>query len=210
MKGVLLYVVHPGDANLLHDDFRLIKKLSYSKTNKIKTIDNGNSLNHNRLQSPMSQKTADIYRRNIRSNQNQSPKRILYIRGNETGINRELTPPSGLPMLPQLSYTPINDGYHSKRDESAHRRHRSPKKSKKENSSSKLNSDDSIQNQRHFRSQSPDPLQSSVTPISPPSPTVNNEFDEQDDQSLNMQQLPSQHTVMWPAIPIIPMGIYNR
>lgn len=193
MKGVLLYVVHPADALLLRDDFRQMKSSFSSKGVVITGLDNGG------LISPTSQKVVDMYR-NGRSNRYTSPKRITY--------NRDVTPSSAPPALPQLSYTPMKSSYHSQRDDSAHRRHRSPKKSKVDQSSSKTHHDEEVE-----RVEKPQPVSSPVTESTAnqkSTPEVSDESLQAEPQVTPQQQ---QQIAVWQSVqkaPVIPMGLYNR
>jgi hypothetical protein len=210
MKGVLLYVVHPADAHLLRDDFRIVKQSSYSKGVENQLIVDTNSIENNRLFSPTSQHSNDIYR-NGKTPRQQSPKRILYVRDNDAGANREITPPS----LPQLGYTPLRGSYHSSRDDSAHRRHRSPKKSKTGHTSNKTGSDSGSKHRQKYRSRSPQKQAKSQLPVNNNSQELAQEqTNEQQKQQQQEQSLIQQQQIAaWQAaqqMPIIPMGIYNR
>ncbi len=213
-KGILLYVVHPADAHLLRDDFRIVKQSSYAKGVENQLIVDTNSIENNRLFSPTSQKSNDIYR-NGKTPRHQSPKRILYVRDNDIGIKKEIAPTSALPALPQLAYTPYKGSYHSSRDDSAHRRHKSPRKTKPGHTSSKTGSDNGSKNRQKYRSRSP---QKQIKPQSPlknnshelTQEQINQQQQQQQEQFLIQQQ---QQIAAWQAaqqMPIIPMGIYNR
>ncbi|CAF4738154.1 unnamed protein product [Rotaria socialis] len=106
MKGVLLYVVYPTDTHLLREDFRIAKQASFSKGIENQIIVDKNLTENKRLFSPTSQHVNDIYL-NDKINRQQSPRRILFVRDNETGANRDFIPTSTVPALPQLSYTPF-------------------------------------------------------------------------------------------------------
>jgi hypothetical protein len=199
MKGVLLYVVHPTDAHLLRDDFRIVKQSSYSKGIENQIIVDTNSVENNRLFSPTSQQSNGIYR-NGKTTRQQSPKRILYVRDNETGGNKEIIPTS----LPQLSYTPFKGSYHSSRDDSGHRRHKSPRKIK-------TGSDNGSKNRRKYRSRSPQKQVKPQLPMNNNSQELTKEQINQQQEQLLIQQ--QQQMAGWQAaqqMPIIPMGIYNR
>jgi hypothetical protein len=218
MKGVLLYVVHPTDAHLLREDFRLIKQSPYTKGTDNQEIVNGDAKENKRLFSPTSQKSNDTYR-NGKTNRQQSPRRILYIRDNDTGTNRELTSSSGPPALPQLSYAPFKGSYHSNREDSGHRRHKSPGKNKTGHSSSKPSSDNGSKRRRKYRSRSPQKQVKPQLPVHSNSQELTSEpINQQQQQELlaqhqQQQLLMQQQMAAWQAAqqaPMIPMGIYNR
>lgn len=220
MKGVLLYVVHPADTPLLRDDFRIAKQASILKGIENQIIVDKHVPENNRVFSPTTQNLNDIYL-NGKLNRQQSPRRVLYVRDNEIGTNRDFTqltagvvvpPPSS---LPQLSYAPFKGSYHSSRDNSGHRRHRSPKKTKPTHGSSKTPTDDGTKQLAKYRSRSP-PKQSE--PALPATSKSNELVQEQPDQQQQQQQamaLQQQQQMMaaWQAAqaaPAMPMGVYNR
>lgn len=206
MKGVLLYVVHPTDAQVLRDDFRLVKQSSLAKSNENQIVADIHPASENtRLFSPTSQQLNDIYR-NGKPNRQHSPKRILYVRDNETNANREVTSSSGQPSLPQLNYTPFKGSNHSSRDNSAHRRHKSPRKPKPGHSSSKPGSDNGSKHRRKYRSRSPQKQAKIQLP-------EKNNSQELAQEQIDPDQQQQQQIAAWQAaqqMPIIPMGIYNR
>ncbi|CAF0777508.1 unnamed protein product [Adineta steineri] len=239
MKGVLLYVVHPSDAHLIRDDFRHVKQSSYSKGNENQIIVDTKSPDNKQLISPSSQKSNDIFRAG-KANRQQSPRRILYVRDGDINTTREKTPLSA-PPLPQLSYTPFNNSYHSSRDDSGgYRRHKSPRKVKTGNSSSKTASDSGSKHRHKHRSRSPQkpskPQESSdntsqkITIAQSPTPVQQQQpqqpqqqqqqqqqtlLQQQQQQQLQQQQLlfQQQQIAAWQAAqqaPVVPMGIYNR
>ena len=194
-KGVLLYVVHPADAHLLRDDFRQMKSSFTTKGIPMAGLENGVPAENNRLVSPTSQKMVDIYR-NGRNTRYQSPKRIVY--------NRDMTPTT----LPQLSYSPMKNSYHSNRDDSGHRRHRSPKKNKLDQSSSNAHHDDEVALQEKYSSRS-SPTNNG-TPPRKSTPEISEESVHQEEPVSPQQQ---QQIAAWQAVqtmPVIPMGLYNR
>jgi len=208
-KGILLYVVHPADAHLLRDDFRIVKKSSFGKGIENQLIGDTNSIENNRLFSPISQHSNDIYR-NGKTLRQQSPKRILYVRDNDIGIKKEI-----IPALPQLAYTPYKGSYHSNRADSAHRRNKSPRKVKSGHTSNKTGSDSGSKHRQKYRSRSPQKQAKSQLPVNNNSqelaqePTNEQQKQQQQEQSLIQQQ----QIAAWQAaqqMPIIPMGIYNR
>jgi hypothetical protein len=212
MKGVLLYVVHPTDAHLLRDDFRIVKQSSYAKGSENQAASDAQSVENNRLLSPTSQQSNEIYR-NGKTNRQQSPRRVLYVRDNEAGTNRESAPASAPPPLPQLNYTPFKGSYHSNRDDSAHRRNKSPRKAKPGHSSSKPGSDNGSKHRRKNRSRSPQKQVKPQLPVSHHSPDLTKEKNNHEDQEqqISIQQL--QQSPAWQPVqqmPMIPMGIYNR
>lgn len=213
MKGVLLYVVHPTDAHLLRDDFRIVKHSTYSKGNNNnnnenqQNISDTNSNDNNRIFSPTSQHSNDL-QRNGKTPRQQSPKRILYVRD-----NREITPPT----LPQLNYTPYKGSYHSSRDGSAHRRHKSPRKPKSGQSSSKTGSDNGSKHRHKYRSRSPQKQTKTQASVDNNSEDLTQEKTNQQQQQEQLliqqqQQQQQQQIAAWQAtqqMPTIP-GVYNR
>jgi hypothetical protein len=223
MKGVLLYVVHPTDAHLLRDDFRLVKQSSLAKGTENQIFVDINATENNRLFSPTSHQSSENYR-NGKTNRHQSPRRILYVRDNEPSANREIISSSAQPSLPQLNYTPLKGSYHSSRDNSAHRRHKSPRKAKPGHSSSKPGSDSGSKHRRKYRSRSPQKQVKSQLPATNNSQELTQEqikqAEEEEEQHqqqekllIQQQQQHQQQLAVWQAaqqMPIIPMGIYNR
>lgn len=216
MKGVLLYVVHPADAHLLRDDFRLAKQTSLMKGSENAVLVETNSVENDRLFSPGLQQSNDNHR-NGKSNRQHSPKRILYVHDHDNNANREVPSSGGQPIVPQLGYTPLKGSYHSSRDNSAHRRHKSPRKGKTGHSSSKPGSDNGSKHRRKYRSRSPQKPNKAQIPVKDDSEELpqeqidpNPEQQQQQEQALAEQQ---QQIAAWQAaqqMPLIPMGIYNR
>jgi hypothetical protein len=198
MKGVLLYVVHPSDAQSIRDDFRIAKQAhNAQQQNTINTGDTYPSEN-SQLYSPISSRSPLSNSQSIRQ---PSPRRIVYVQNNETNPRRELTP-----ALPQLSYTTSKGSYHSDR-----RRHRSPKKNRSGHSPTKRSSDSGIKQDGKHASQSPDKRNQTKLPTSRSSPDLAREQIQQQQQLLLQQQ--RQQLAAWQAqqqAPLIPMGIYNR
>ena len=216
MKGVLLYVVHPADAHLLRDDFRLAKQSSLTKSNENAVVVETNSLENNHILSPTLHQSNESYRTG-KSNRQHSPKRVLYVHENDDNVNRDI--PS---TCPPLNYTPLKGSYHSSRDNSAHRRHKSPRKGKPGHSSSKPGSDNGSKHRRKYRSRSPQ--KTNKTPI-PTKDSAGEDFaqeqidphqqqqQQQQQEQLLAQQQQQQQVAAWQGaqqMPLIPMGIYNR
>ncbi|CAF1435740.1 unnamed protein product [Rotaria sordida] len=212
MKGVLLYVVHPTDAHLLRDDFRLAKQSSYSKSIENQIIVDKYITDNNRLFSPTSQKQFNEIYLNVKTNRQQSPRRILYVRDNDIGLNGESTPSSIPISLPQLSYAPFKGSFHSSRENSRNRRHKSPKKNKTGHSSNKTASDNGSKDRRKYRSRSPKRQIESQLPDASGSVGLQQEHPNQEqEQQLLLQQ--EQQIAAWQAaqqMPMVPMGVYNR
>ena len=207
MKGVLLYVVHPGDAHLLRDDFRLIKQPLQSNGSPQQSKSNENSIEPNRLISPASPKTSDAYR-NGKSNRQQSPKRIVYVRDIETKTSKEVTPATAVSTVPQLNYAPLKGSYHSHQSDNGHRHPRSSRKSKVEHSSGKAASENG---RRKFRSQSPQTAIRSQLKIDKPSSDANHESTNSDEPPVFLQQHEQLAAMQaGQAVSVVPMGIYNR
>ncbi|CAF2758587.1 unnamed protein product [Rotaria sp. Silwood2] len=219
MKGVLLYVVHPTDAHLLRDDFRIAKQLSYSKGIENQIIIDKHIPENNRLFSPTSQKQINEIYLNAKINRQQSPRRILYVRDNDIGLNRDYTPTAIPISLPQLSYAPFKGSYHSSRENSRNRRNKSPKKNKTGFSSNKPSNDSGSKNRRIYRSRSPQTQVESQLPDTSDSPELKQEQSnqeqeqEQEQQQPQQQQQQQQQMTAWQTaqqMPMIPMGVYQR
>lgn len=191
MKGVLLYVVHPSDAQLIRDDFRHVKQSSFAKGMENQLMVDPKSPDNKQLVSPTSQKSNDPFRSG-KANRQQSPRRILYVRDSDINATREKTP-SSAPPLPQLSYTPFNNSYHSSRDESANfRRNKSPRKNKTGQSSSKTASDSGSKHRRKHRSRSPQKTTKPQTPGDTVSQPLSAEPPEAQQQRPPQQPPPQQ------------------
>lgn len=197
MKGVLLYVVHPTDALLFREDFRLLKQSFYSKGVSNGTLSDAVKSENNPLIYGNHQKSIGESHRNGRTSKTTSPRRVLYIRDSETGTNREIS--NFQQALSSTKNRAIREG-------SSRRRERSPKKSRTEQSTSKPNSDDerkirrksssvSSNMEKHRRTPTPETTEK-ITQI------TTTQIDQQNEQNSVWQNVQ--------VIPIIPMGIYNR
>jgi len=215
MKGVLLYVVQPSDAQLIRDDFRIVKQANniqqqptlppptytspinnrYSNTNEIYPLEN------NGVYSPILSRKSPLSNDTYRINQSirqQSPRRAINVRDNETNFNRVITP-----GLPQLPFTPSKGSYNSDRE-----RHRSPRRNRTVDSPTKRTSDSGVKQRKH-KSRSSEKQGKSKLALSRSSPDLTQQ-QQQQQQELLMQQ---QQMAAWQAaqqMPLIPMGIYNR
>ncbi|CAF0997633.1 unnamed protein product [Adineta ricciae] len=217
MKGVLLYVVHPSDAQLLRDDFRIVKQANNSQQAPLQQqqqpysspFDSLYPLENRQPYTPMPSKSPLLYEpyRNNTNIRQPSPRRILYNRENEA--NRK---PNMTPTLLSITHSPYKGSYHSDREEHSHRRHRSPKKQKSGQSPSKRSNDSGVK-QRKYRSRSPE------KPVKSKTPVANNSIDLTPEQLQQQQQqqllLQQQQLAAWQAsqqqqMPLIPIGIYNR
>ncbi|UJR15335.1 hypothetical protein I4U23_002284 [Adineta vaga] len=216
MKGVLLYVIHPSDAQLLRDDFRIVKQASNSQQAPAQQppysspFDNLYPHENNQVYTPAPSKSPLLYEpyRNNTNIRHPSPRRILYNRENESNRKPNITP-----TLLSITHSPYKGSYHSDREEHAHRRHRSPKKQKSGHSPAKRSSDSRIKQRKH-RSRSPEKQ------VKPKPPTTSNSLEltpeqlQQQQQQMLLQQ--QQQMAAWQAsqqqqqMPLIPMGIYNR
>ena len=200
MKGVLLYVVHPTDAHVLREDFRQIKQSVSSRDIEKQGANAVKSPVDKRVISPTVPQGVESQRAR-KVNRHHSPRRVLYVRDADMGPNKELTATSALPVLIPINETQFKGSYHSSRDGSGHRRHRSPKKVRGEHSAGQPASDDGSKQRR-----SPKKMKAQAPAVSR-TPEVN---DEQENQPLAE---PSQPTTAWhavPSMPTVPMGIYNR
>ncbi len=213
MKGVLLYVVHQSDAQLLRDDFRIVKQASNNQQVQPQPpysspFDNMYPPEKNQTYTPIPSKSPLSYEpyRTTTNTRQQSPKRILYNRENDGNKKSDATP-----GLLSITHAPYKGSYHSDREEHTHRRHKSPKKTRTSHSPSKRTSDTGIK-QRKYRSRSPEKQAKFKLPVTSNSLELTQEQIQQQQQQLLLQQQQQQMTA-WQAsqqMPLIPMGIYNR
>lgn len=232
MKGVLLYVVHPSDAQFLREDFRTYKQANnnqqapqvpYSSPfdNRLPpTTDAYQSVN-NRIYTPVSSSKSplsnEVYRSTAAIRQH-SPRRAANVRENEVNFNQNT-----IPTLPQLSYTPSKGSYHNGKEHSESRRQKSPRRGQKSHSPSKRPTDNGIKRARKHRSRSPEKQGKTKVAISSSNHELAREKSQQEQQQeqllLQQQQqwlLQQQQMAAWQAAqaqqqtPLIPIGIYNR
>lgn len=229
MKGVLLYVVHPSDAQLLRDDFRIVKQASnvqqlppapysspfdnrFSQTsefhppgasNRLRTTTSAN-------RSPL---TNDQYRNTVTIRQ-PSPKRIVYVRDTDTTAT-----PNETPAVPELSYVPSKSTQLNGREDSRRRQNKSPKRNVSGNSPTKRSSDNTVRRSRKHRSRSSEQQGKTKLPVSNSSQELSQEQIRQQQEQLLLQQqqqwlLHQQQMAAWQAAqqqgPVLPIGIYNR
>ncbi|CAF3915226.1 unnamed protein product [Rotaria sordida] len=227
MKGVLLYVVHPSDAQLLRDDFRIVKQASNSQqipaapysspfesrfTQAADMYPSGN----NRMYTPTSPSKSpmlnDFYRNTVTVRQ-PSPRRTVHVRENEININQTATP-----TIPEHSFTPVRSSFHSGRED-WQQQHKSPRRSQKSYSPSKRSNEGTLRRHRKHRSRSPGTPARRRLPISNSSHDLSSETLQQQQQWLMQQQQQQwflqqqQQTTNWQAAqqaPPVPIGIYNR
>jgi len=228
MKGVLLYVIQPADAQSIRDDFRIVKQANnaqprplpslppptsqpptpystpsdnrYTNVNEIYPSDNS------RIYTPISSRKSPSSNDANRSNQTiqqPSPRRTLQTRDIETNFNSNMTP-----TIAPLNYTQSKGSYHSD-----HRRRKSPRRHRTVHSLAKRSSDNGIK-ERKNRSKSPEKQVKKKLPESRNSPDLT----QQQQQQLLIQQqqqqlLMQQQMAAWQAgqqMPFIPIGMYNR
>ncbi|CAF1427071.1 unnamed protein product [Adineta steineri] len=226
MKGVLLYVVHPSDAQLLRDDFRIVKQASSTQQtpqqppytspfDKLHPTENAAP-----VYTPIPSKSPLLYEpyrtNNTAHPRHPSPRRILYTRENETARKPTITP-----TLLSITHAPYKGSYHSDREDHTHRRHKSPRKHKTVHSPTKRASDTGIK-ARKYRSRSPEKQAKPKLPVTSTSLELTPEqLQQQQQQQLQLQQQQQQQLLIqqqqqmaaWQAnqqMPMIPMGIYNR
>jgi len=191
MKGVLLYVVNPSDAQLIREEFRTYKQQhnSQKQTSNDNRYSNPNEIypsETTQAYTPISVRRSPFI--NTQTIRQPSPKRIVYVRDLDT------TTPT---TLPQLNYTP-SKGY-----QSDHRR-KSPKRHRSSHSPNKRSSDSANKERKH-KSRSPEKSSRIKLSASRSSPNL-----VEQQQQLLLQQ---QQMAAWQAaqqMPLIPMGIYNR
>ena len=232
MKGVLLYVVHPSDAQLLRDDFRIVKQASiahqFQPTNYSSPFENRYSSpldnrysaandsyrsktnqTHTPLPANKSPISNDLYP-NTFTIRHQSPRRIIFSRENETNLK-----PTFVPTLPQLSYTPHKSVHYNEREEYDYRQHSSPRRNRTVQSPSKRSNETGTKRQRKHRSRSPEKQAKPKLSFSNSSHELLQERSNQHERILAQQQqwLIQQQIATWQSsqqTPFIPMGIYNR
>ncbi|CAF1934420.1 unnamed protein product [Rotaria magnacalcarata] len=218
MKGVLLYVLHPSDAQLLRDDFRIVKQANnnqqlppapysspfdnrFSKTGEIFSPITSNT-------SPLSN---ELYRNTVTIRQ-ASPKRVVYVRDNDALSNHNITATTA-----ETGYAPSKSSNHNGKEDSSHRRTKSPKRNPVGNSSSKRSSNSGIKRRKH-RSRSPERQGKTKLPVTNSSHELSQEQIRQQQEILLQQQqqqwaLQQQQMAAWQAsqqASMIPIGIYNR
>ncbi|CAF3081545.1 unnamed protein product [Rotaria sp. Silwood2] len=226
MKGVLLYVVHPSDAQSLRDDFRIVKQASnnqqvppapYSSPfdSRFSQVGDIHPLGNNRMYTPTSPSKSpvsnELYRNTVNIRQS-SPRRIIHIRENETNLT---------PTIHELSYTSTRGSFNNG-EEDTHRRHKSQKRSQKSHSPTKRSSDSAVKRERKHRSRSPEKHARSKLRISSSNHEISSEAVQQQQQQQQQQWLfqqqqqwllQQQQMATWQAAqqaPSVPIGIYNR
>lgn len=211
MKGVLLYVVQPSDAQLIRDDFRIVKQANNSQPVPPSTVppssysvpsDNRLSntteiipIDNNRLYTPPSTlRKSPMINDNYRNQQNirqSSPRRTLHTRDNESHYTYDIPP----------------TGYSSSRNSHGdHRRHKSPRRNHGLESPTKRSNDNGIKHRKKSRT----PERKSKSSNNRDTPDVTQEQQQQQQLLLQQQQ---QQLAAWQAaqqMPLIPMGMYNR
>jgi hypothetical protein len=207
MKGILLYVIYPSDAQSLREDFRLAKQGSNIQQQPYSNTFDSRYQNTVEIQ-PItyvpgkSTLTTDSYRNN-KPIQQQPSKRVVYVRENEIYSNR-----NSAPTFAPTTYVPFKGEYHSERED-YRRRHKSSRRPKTGNSGSKRSSDSGIKPSTKQRSRTPDQKVKSKSPVDTKLELTQEQIQQQ--QLLILQQ--QQQMAAWQAAqqtPLIPIGIYNR
>ncbi|CAF3148550.1 unnamed protein product [Rotaria socialis] len=226
MKGVLLYVVHPSDAQLLRDDFRIVKQANnnqqlppapysspfdnrFSKTGEI--FPPGTNRNFPPITSNKSPLSNELYRNTV-TIRHASPKRVVYVRDNDALSNRNITP-----TTTETGYAPSKSSNNNGKEDSSHRRNKSPKRNPVGNSSGKRSSDSGTKRRKH-RSRSPERQGKTKLPVTNSSHELSQEQIRQQQEILLQQQqqqwaLQQQQMAAWQAsqqASMVPIGIYNR
>lgn len=210
MKGILLYVVHPSDAQAIREEFRLIKQANstqqqspvdsrYLNTNEIFRAEN------NQLYSPLTSRSPLFNRQSIRQ---PSPRRLVYVRDYDGNNRRDL-----VPSLPQLPYRSSKGSYSDGRRQQRNRSGHSP---------SKRSIDSVSKKDRQNTSRSPDKRTRAKIEVSRSSPELAREQDQEEQQRKQQELLLQQQIFLqeqqqrmanWQPgqqPPLIPVGIYNR
>lgn len=201
MKGVLLYVVHPSDAQTIREEFRLAKQAHngqqsspvdsrYNNTSELLRSEN------TPVYSPLSSRSPLFNRQVVRQ---PSPRRLVYVRDYDTNGKRDITP-----TLPQIGYNSNKGG-----DYRRHRRNRSGQ------SPSKRSSDSVTKKDRQTTSRSPDKRTRAKLEVSRSSPElsqeqIQNEQQQKQEAFLQQQQQRMANWQPGQQAPLIPVGIYNR
>ena len=208
MKGVLLYVVHPSDAQAIREEFRIAKQTNngqqsspvdsrYNNPNEVFRSEN------TPVYSPLSSRSPLFNRQTIRQ---PSPRRLVYIRDYDNHGKRDITP-----TLPQIGYNSNKSG-----DYRRHRRNRSGQ------SPSKRSTDSVEKKERKNASRSPDKRTRAKLEVSRSSPDLSREQIQEEQQRKQQELLVQQQLYLqqqqqrmanWQPgqqAPLIPVGIYNR
>lgn len=208
MKGVLLYVVHPSDAQIIREEFRIAKQATnaqqsspvnsrYNNTSEVLRLENPP------VYSPLSSRSPLFNRQTIRQ---PSPRRLVYVRDYDNNGKRDITP-----TLPQIGYTSSKGSDHRR-----HRRNRSGQ------SPSKRSSDSVEKKERKNASRSPDKRTRPKLEVSRSSPDLSREKIQEEQQRKQQELLLQQQLYLqqqqermanWQPgqqAPLIPVGIYNR
>jgi hypothetical protein len=204
MKGVLLYVIYPSDAQAIRDDFRAAKQGINNQQQLqpyVSTYDNRyqNRVDIQPVETIQTYIPGSNTQRGYRPTPQLSSKRLAYVRENDTYSNRNLTS-NALP----ITYAPYRSDYHSERED-RHRRHKSSRRYRTENSSGKRLSDSGIKQSSKPRSYSPEKRAKLGSPM--------NMTQEQIQQQQLLMQQQQQQMAAWQSQqqqPMIPIGIYNR
>ena len=213
MKGVLLYVIYPSDAQSLREDFRIVKQdksipqlqppQQYPTAVDIIPADNIQTYAQGK---PVV--TNDIPRSN-RAIKQSSSKRVPYVRENEAYLTPATT-------TTQVTYVPFRGDYHSEKEE-YRRRHKSSRRRKTGYSSSKRSSDSGVKPPTGQRSQSAEKQVKAKSPVNTNSELTQEQIQQERllQQQFLQQQLLMQQQQMaaWQAsqqAPLLPIGIYNR
>ena len=224
MKGVLLYVVHPSNVQLLRHDFRTVKQASiaqqFQPRNSSSPFDNryitsidGHPSRNNRTHTPIPANKSPIsndFYRNATTIRQQLPRYVVFSREDETNLD-----PTFIPKLPQLSYMPHKSAHYKEREEYNY----SPKRSRRVHSPSKRSSETRTKRRGKHQSTSPEKQDKLKLVCSNSSQELSRErtnqqkqkqIHAQEQQWLIQQQ---QQIAAWEAtqqMPFIPMGLYNR
>jgi hypothetical protein len=216
MKGVLLYVIYPSDAQSLREDFRVAKQgkslqQSQPQQQYSTTVDIPPSDNIQTYVPGKSIVTNDIPR-NTKAIQQSSSKRVPYVKENATYVTPTTT-------TTQVTYVPFRGDYHSEKEE-YRRRNKSSRRHKTGYSSSKRSSDSGVKPPTKQRSQSTEKQVKAKSPVNT-TPELTQEQIEQQQLLQQQQQLliqqQQQQMAAWQAAqqaaqqaPLLPIGIYNR
>ena len=207
MKGVLLYVVHPTDAQLIRDDFRIVKQANNNPQalpstfsspfdNRYSNAVDMLSPEANQQYSPVPQNTSPPV--TVRQS---SPRRRVYVREDEAMLR-------GMDV-PQIQYTSPRTMLQNTRDEFEYRRGKSPRKARYGKSSSRQSDERPHKSRRKYRSRSPE----KQTRVKLAMKSNSQEFTQEQLRQQERFLAEQQQQAAWQSgqqMPLIPMGIYNR
>lgn len=201
MKGVLLYIVHPTDAQLIRDDFRIVKQANNNPQTIPSAVsspfDNRYSTAVDMFSSDANQQYSPVPPRRS------SPRRAVYVRDDDPSLRTA--------DFTKVRHTPTRGSQTSAKDDREYRRGKSPRKAGYGKSSSRQSDDREGKPRRKHRSRSPEKqVKVRTTAKSNSQELTQEQIRQQQQLALEQQQ---QQIAAWQAsqqMPLFPVGIYNR